>query len=179
MNIRPVKQEEHCITEKLVFEVFENTTFSDGLVEKTLIREIREKEYYIPDLDLVVEDSGEIIAHTILSKFPISNEHSKEVLLLSPVTVAINKQRQGVGEFMLREAIKIATNMGYQGIVVEGDYRYYRRFGFRTSTEFGIYASEKNLPPSEEYLMALELKDRGLETISGEVDFSLYSALVH
>ena len=59
---------------------------------------------------------------------------------------------------MFREGIKLAAELG-----------------FRTSTEFGIHASAKNLPPSEENLMALELSENGLKNISGEVDYSIYS----
>ncbi|UTE76697.1 GNAT family N-acetyltransferase [Rossellomorea sp. KS-H15a] len=179
MKIRPVKKEEYRFIEDFVYEIFRNTTFSDGVIEKALVREIREKTYYIPQLDLVVEKEGRIIGHFILSKLPISHKHEHEILMLSPVTVALNQQQQGVGTFMLEEGIRIAAEMGFKGIVVEGDPRYYHRFGFRTSTAFGIYASEKNLPPSEENLMAMELSEKGLENISGEVDYSIYRALRH
>ncbi len=177
MIIRAVKQEEYRFTEDFVYEIFKNMSFSDGVVEKSLVREIREKQYYIPQLDLVAEENGEIIGHFILSKFPISNKYENEILLLSPVSVAIKKQRQGVGKFMLQEGITLASERGYKGIIVEGDYRYYRRFGFKASTEFGIYASKKNLPPSEENLMAMELCKDGLKNISGEVDYTIYQSL--
>jgi putative acetyltransferase len=114
-----------------------------------------------------------IIGHFILSKLPISNRYENEILMLSPVSVAINKQRQGVGKYMLQEGIKLAAKMGFKGIIVEGDDRYYQRFGFRTSTELGIYASKKNLPPSVKNLMAMELCENGMENISGEVDYSI------
>jgi predicted N-acetyltransferase YhbS len=179
MKIRPVKKEEYRYIEDFVFEIFRNTTFSDGVIEKALVREIREKPYYIPQLDLVVEEEERIIGHSILSKFPISHRHEHEILLLSPVSVAINKQRHGVGTFMLEEGIALAEEMGFKGIIVEGDPRYYHRFGFRTSTEFEIYASEKNLPPSDENVMVLELCEDGLRNISGEVDYSIYRALRH
>ncbi len=39
--------------------------------------------------------------------------------------MAINKQRQGIGKYMLQEGIKFATKKGYRGIIVEGDYQYY------------------------------------------------------
>ncbi|MEH7114671.1 hypothetical protein V7124_20280 [Neobacillus niacini] len=78
----------------------------------------------------------------MLSKLPISNKYENEILMLSPVSVVIKKQRQGVGKFILQEGIKLASERGYKGMIVEGDFRYYRRFGFRTSTEFGIYAEE-------------------------------------
>ncbi len=152
MKIRPVKKEEHRFIEDFVYEIFNKTAYSDGLLEKALVREIREKHFYIPQLDLVVEDDGMIVGHFILSKLPISNRHEHEILMLSPVSVAIKKQRQGVGKYMLPEGIKLAAKMGFKGVIVEGDHRYYQRFGFRTSTEFLIYASNKNLPPSSEEL---------------------------
>lgn len=177
MKVRLVDKEEYSFIEDFVYEVFKESDFSDGVGEKALVREIREKRFYIPQLDLVVEEDGVVLGHFILSKFPISNKYENKILMLSPVSVAISHQRQGVGKFMLEEGIKLAAEIGYKGIIVEGDYRYYQRFGFRTSNEFGIYASKKNLPPSEEYLMAMELSENGLENISGEVDYSMYDAL--
>ena len=177
MNIRTVNKEEYRFIEDFIYEIFSTTSYTDGVLEKALVREIRENHYYIPQLDLVVEEEGRIIGHCILSKLPISHRHENEILMLSPVSVAMNKQRQGVGTFMLQKGIKLAAEMGYKGIIVEGDPRYYQRFGFRTSTAFGIYASEKNLPPSVENLMAMELCEHGLENISGEVDYSIYDAL--
>ncbi|WP_144526968.1 N-acetyltransferase [Peribacillus simplex] len=179
MEIRPVEKEEYSFIEDFVYEIFKNTAYSNGLAEKALVREIREKHYYIPQLELVVEEEGVIIGHFILSKLPISDRYENEMLMLSPVSVAINKQRQGVGKYMLQEGIKLAAKMGFKGIIVEGDDRYYQRCGFRTSTEFGIYASKKNLPPSVENLMAMELCENGMENISGEVDYSIYNALTH
>ena len=179
LQIRSVKKEEHHLTEDFVYEVFKNNKNSDGITQRDLVKEIREKAYYIPELDLVVEEEGVIVGHFILSKFPISNKHENEVLMLTPVSVDIQKQGQGIGKFMLQEGFKRAAKMGYKGVIVEGDFRYYRLFGFRTSTVFGIYASKKNLPPAEEYLMALELCDQGLAEISGEVDYSMYKVLTH
>jgi putative acetyltransferase len=177
--LRAVKKEEYSFIEDFVFEIFNNTNYSDGVIEKSLVREIREKHYYIPQLDLVAEEKGAILGHFILSKLPISNKHVNEILMLSPVSVAINKQQQGVGKFMLQEGIILASEMGYKGIIVEGDFRYYQRFGFKTSTEYGIYASNKNLPPAKEYLMAMELCENGLSNISGEVDYTIYHSLTH
>lgn len=179
MDIRTVRKEEYAFTEEFVYEVFKETKFSDGAIERALVREIREKQYYVPGLDMVAEENGEIVGHFILSKFPISGKFENEVLLLSPVSVAIEKQGQGVGTFMLQRGIQFAADLGFKGIIVEGDYKYYQRFGFKTSTEYGIYASDKNPPPSEEYLMALELKEKGLADISGEVDYSIYESLTH
>ncbi|WP_251029195.1 MULTISPECIES: hypothetical protein [unclassified Bacillus (in: firmicutes)] len=40
--------------------------------------------------------------------------------MLSPVSVAINKQGQDIGTYMLQEGIKLAAKKGFKGIIVEG-----------------------------------------------------------
>ncbi|WP_409295820.1 GNAT family N-acetyltransferase [Peribacillus sp. SCS-26] len=179
MEMRQVRKEEYKLTEDFVYEVFQHTSYSDGRLEKALVREIREKPYYLPQFDLLIEAGGSLAGHVMLSRFPISGARGGEVLMLSPVSVATRRQRQGIGRHMVRTALDMAASRGYKGVIVEGDYRYYRQFGFRTSSEFGIHASEKNLPPAPEYLMAMELCPGGLASVSGEVDYSIYQALTH
>jgi predicted N-acetyltransferase YhbS len=177
MRIRKVNKDEFEYIEEFVYEIFKNTDYTDGILERKLVREIRESQYYIPELDLLAEEDGKILGHFIMSKFPISNQYQEEMLLLSPVSVAIKRQRQGLGKQMLRGGIEQAKKMGYKGIIVEGDPAFYNQLGFVTSTKFGIKASEKNIPPSEDCLMAMELYEDGLKNISGEVDFSIYNSL--
>lgn len=71
MKISVTKKEAYHFTEDFVLKVFQHTDYSGGVVEKDLVREIREKQYYIPQLDLVVKEDGVIIGHCMLSKFPI------------------------------------------------------------------------------------------------------------
>lgn len=177
MKIRKVEKEEYVYIEKFVYEIFKNTDYTDGILERELVREIRESQYYIPELDLVAEEDGKILGQFIISQFPISNQYQNEMLILSPVSVVIEKQRHGIGKQMLKEGIELARGMGYKGMIVEGNPAFYSQLGFITSTKLGIYASKKNLPPSEECLMAMELCEDGLKNISGEVDYSMYSAL--
>lgn len=160
-----------------MFDVFKETSYSNGQIEKKLVREIRSSKYYVPILDFVVEEKSTVIANCILSMFPLSGQHKDKLLLLSPVSVLTDFQKQGVGKMMITKAIGMATVMGFKGIIVEGDPNYYHSFGFNTSTEFGIYASSKNRPPSPDNLMALELSKSSLKNISGEVDYSIYKAL--
>jgi len=178
MKVRKVKNEEHVYIEEFVYEIFKNTDYTDGILERELVREIRGSKYYIPELDLVAEDDGKILGHFIISKFPINNQYENEMLILTPVTVVIEKQRHGIGKQMLKEGIEQAKEMGYKGMIVEGNSAFYSQLGFITSTKFRIYASKKkNFPPSEECLMSMELCEDGLKNISGEVAYSMYSAL--
>ncbi len=43
MNIRTVKKEEYRFIQDFVYEIFRNTSYTDGVLEKALVREIREK----------------------------------------------------------------------------------------------------------------------------------------
>ena len=73
MIIRKVKEEEKVFIEDFVLEIFRDSTpYSDGVLEKALVREIREGKYYIPEFDLVAEEDGKIVGHYMMSKFPIS-----------------------------------------------------------------------------------------------------------
>lgn len=43
------------------------------------------------------------------------------MLMFSPVSVAIHKQRKGAGIDSLQEWIRLAAKIPYRGIIVEGD----------------------------------------------------------
>lgn len=158
-----------------VEEVFRGTDYSDGMLERKIVSEIRESKYYVPELSMVAEnENGEIVGHFMLSKFPIEGKHEDKVLLLAPVAVSTKCQKQGIGTIMLNHGINAAKEMGFAGIIVEGSPKYYNRFGFVKSTNYNLIAS-KGIPA--EALMAMELYDGGLSGIEGKVNFSIYKCL--
>ena len=73
LNIRP---ETHCDYKDIVSLVLrsfrEGTEYSDGTDIVALIEEIRDSDYYIPELSFVAELDGEIVGH-----FPPYPEHKK------------------------------------------------------------------------------------------------------
>ncbi|PFK02535.1 GNAT family N-acetyltransferase, partial [Bacillus cereus] len=50
MKLRVLKKEEYSFIDDFVYEIFKNTNHSNGIAEKALVREIREKPFYIPEL---------------------------------------------------------------------------------------------------------------------------------
>ena len=175
MVIRTEKQEEHQIVEDLVYDVFKGTKFSDGFLEKELVKEIRSSRFYVPELSIVaVSDSGMIIGHIMLSKFPLSGKNEDKVLLLSPVSVDPSYQKQGIGMKMIETGLDMAEEMGFRGVIVEGSPDYYGKTGFENHKEFGLTAAA-GIPG--DYLMAQELIKDGFRGIEGEIDFSIYKCL--
>ncbi|WP_255260258.1 hypothetical protein [Bacillus cereus] len=43
MKLRVVKKEEYCLIDDFVYKIFKNPNYLNGLAEKVLVREIREK----------------------------------------------------------------------------------------------------------------------------------------
>lgn len=178
ISIRPERPEDFEAISKLVYESFHyGTSYSDGNVEERLVREIRSKQYYIPELSFVAEMEGKMVGYFMLSHFPISGQHQDELLLLSPVAVEYHHLRQGIGKAMINLGLEKAREQGYKGVLVEGNPEFYHIFGFVTSTEYGIYPSSEVKLPSPECLMVLELCKDGLADIKGEVTYRMYKTL--
>lgn len=174
ITIRPETREDfHAIADLVRYSFKHGTKYSDGEKEEKQVEELRSKENYVPELALVAEKNGEMCGYFMLTKFPIGN-NSKDVLILSPVAVDYTMQDTGIGTSMIELGLEKAKKLGYNGVIVEGNPDYYHRFGFVTSTEFGIEAGDDVELPLPECLMALELSRGGLKGVKGKVDYSMY-----
>ena len=165
---------------KLVETVF--TAHSDaeeGKLVRSLVEEIRSKRFYLPELELVMVDgdTDEVIGYVNFSRFHLGGKYEEELLLLSPVAVKTELQRQHISKELIEYGLKKAADMGYKAVIVEGNPQNYRNRGFVTSRDFGITAHESVGLPAPECLMVQELVPGGLEGIQGEVCYSDYECL--
>ena len=150
----------------------------EGIVVRQLVEEIRAKKYYLPELELVtVDENDEVIGYAMFSRFHIEGRFEHELLILTPVAVKTELQRQHISKDMLEYGFKKAKEMGYRAILVEGDPKNYNPRGFMPSYRFGITAGPNLHLPSPECLMIKELEAGALDQISGQVDYSFYEAL--
>jgi len=83
---------------------------------------------------------------------------------LAPLAVRPTFQRRGIGASLVRAALERAREAGYGFVVLLGDPRYYRRFGFRPGATLGL-ACEFAAP--EEAFMATELAPGALAGVTG------------
>lgn len=97
---------------------------------------------------LVAEEKGEIVGHIALSRL----KSPAKSLALAPVTVAPDRQGEGIGGALIRAAIARAIADGDALIFVLGDPAYYTRFGFTTET-----ATRFDCAYAGPYFMAMEL----------------------
>ena len=159
-----------------VFTAHENV--EEGKLVRSLVEEIRNKRFYLPELELImVDENDEVIGYVNFSRFHLEGRYENELLLLSPVAVKTELQRQHISKELIEHGFERATEMGYKAVIVEGNPMNYRSRGFVTSVDYGITAHESVGLPAPECLMVRELIPGGLSGIHGQVCYADYECL--
>ena len=149
-----------------------------GKLVRSLVEEIRSKRFYLPELDLVmVDENDRVIGYAMFSRFHLEGKYEDQLLLLSPVAVKTELQRQHISKELIEAGFEKAKEMGYEAVLVEGNPQNYNPRGFETSYQYGIVAGPKINLPAVECLMVKELVSGALESIKGIVDYSDYECL--
>ena len=175
-----VMEEKHLLpTLELVQTVFtESEGPEEGALVRRLVEEIRSKRFYIPELEIVAVDAQEApIGYCAFSRFHLDGKYENELLLLSPVAVKTEYQRQHISREMIEFGFEKAAALGYKAVIVEGNPRNYRSRGFMTSADYGITAHPSVCLPAPECLMVRPLVPGGLDGIHGQVCYSDYECL--
>lgn len=150
----------------------------EGRIVRQLVEEIRSKKYYVPELELImINEKDEIIGYAMFSRFHIENKYENELLILTPVAVKTELQRQHISKELLEYGFKKASKLGFKAVLVEGNPQNYNPRGFQSSYKFGIKAGPKIQLPHPDCLMVKELENGALDKIKGLVDYSFYDSL--
>lgn len=160
MEIRPETEEDIVAVREVNREAFGRGQ------ESRLVDDLREAGY--ARLSLVAEKDGRIIGHVMLSEATIRTEEGQVgALALGPVGVLPDRQGEGVGSALIRDALDRCAAAGHRIVVLLGHPSYYPRFGFSADLA-------KNLSSrySGEAFMALELTPGALSGVSGEFVFA-------
>ncbi len=158
-----------------VFTAHENA--EEGKLVRRLVEEIRSKQYYLPELELLMLEDGEPVGYVMFSRFHLGGKYDDRLLLLSPAAVRTDLQRQHICRDLIEYGFEHARKMGYTAAIVEGNPANYRARGFVTSAPFGIVAAESVHLPHPDCMMVKELVPGGLLGITGEVDYGMYETL--
>ena len=181
MRIIKVMEEKYLLPSAVLVEAVFTASESpeNGTLVRRLVEEIRRKRFYEPRLELVMVDSGtdEVVGYVNFSRFHLEGRYEDKLLLLSPVAVKTQLQRQHISKALIEYGFEKAAQLGYKAVIVEGNPMNYRSRGFRTSAGYGITAHASVGLPAPECLMARELVPGGLEGIHGQVCYSDYEAL--
>ena len=144
----------------------------EGKLVRCLVEEIRAKRFYLPELELVMVEDGEVIGYVMFSRFHLEGKYENELLLLSPAAVKTELQRQHISKELIEYGFETARKLGYRAVLVEGNPMNYRSRGFVTSADHGITAHSSVGLPAAECLMVRELVPGGLEGIKGQLRYA-------
>ena len=164
---------------QLVEDVFADSEGEEsGKIVRSLVEEIRSKRFYLPELELImVDEKDDILGYAMFSRFHLGGKYENELLLLSPVAVKTELQRQHISKELIEFGFEKAKEIGFKAVIVEGNPQNYNPRGFETSCKYGILAGKTLSLPSPECLMVKELVEGALLNISGIVEYSDYQYL--
>jgi putative acetyltransferase len=144
VTIRAERSDDHRAIAGVVEAAF------GSAAEARLVEAIRSSPEFVPDLSLVAECAGRIVGHVMISHAELHEGGARHrIATLSPLAVAPDFQRRGVGSALVREATARADDRGESVVVLEGSPTYYGRLGFEPSAQYGIHIALPSWAPPE------------------------------
>lgn len=159
MTIRPTRPDEYRATECLTREAFWNK-YQPGCDEHLILHNFRDDPAFVRELDCVLEDGGELLAHIMYCRAWLDSERAGRVpvLMFGPISVRPDRQRQGYGSAIIGETLARAAALGHGAVLITGSPAYYARFGFESCARHGIYYRGADRSEPADYFMCRELR---------------------
>jgi len=96
---------------------------------------------------VAVDDHEHVVGHVQLSRSWVDARPALvEVLVLSPLSVAPERHREGIGTALVRAALASAEDLGAAAVFLEGASRYYGRRGFQAAGPLGFGRPSPRIP---------------------------------
>lgn len=133
-----------------------------------LVEELWASEWYERELSFVAEAGERVVGH-VMNTWVGLDDGPLRLLQLSPLGVHPDHQRQGHGSALVRASLEAVRARGEPLLLVEGNPRYYGRFGFVRADELGL------LPPPEalyDWAFQVAVLDEGAPLPQGRVVYT-------
>lgn len=131
-----------------------------GADEAHLVKALRQQGYVVTSL-VAVDHDDSVVGHILFSRLPIEGEHgTHDGAALAPMAVHPARQRQGIGQALVKAGLQRCRAKGVEAVVVLGHPDYYPRFGFSTEAARLLEA-----PYQGEAFMALNLRDAAASVV--------------
>lgn len=169
IRIRLERKEDERVTENLVRESFWNV-YRPGCVEHYILHQLRNDKDFVPELNFVMEQDGELIGQNVFVKAVIRADGSRSIpiLTMGPICIIPGLKRQGYGKILLDASLQKASELGFGAVCFEGNIDFYGKSGFDYASKFNI--RYHGLPDGADasFFLCKELVDGYLTGVSGE-----------
>jgi predicted N-acetyltransferase YhbS len=163
--LRVEEEKDYSIVENITREAFWNV-YRPGCDEHLVIHNMRNASEFIRELDYVAIYNNEIVGNIVYVKSKIISAIKEyDVLTFGPISVLPMYQKKGIGKKLIEHTIKKSKEIGFNAIIIYGNPKYYEKFGFKNTKEYGITDMEGNYSDA---LMVLELFPNSLKNIKGK-----------
>ena len=167
--IRSEEKGEYRKVENMVRESFWNV-YRPGCMEHYVLHQLRKDAAFVPELDLVMEQNGELIGQNMFMRAWIAADDGSKIpiMTMGPICIAPQWKRKGYGKILLDYSLEKAKELGCGALCFEGNIDFYGKSGFREASEFGI--RYHGLPEGEDasFFLCKELIPGYLDGITGE-----------
>ena len=168
-TIRLERKEDNRNVENLVRNSFWNV-YRPGCLEHYVLHTLRTNKDFVPELDFVMEQDGEIIGQNVFVRGQIRADNGKmvPVLAMGPICIKRELQRQGYGKILLDYCLEKATALGYGAVCFEGDIGFYGKSGFSFARNFGLRYHGLPAGADDSFFLCKELRPGYLSGVTGE-----------
>ncbi len=127
----------------------------DGATVATLVDALRASGHV--RAELVAEAGGAVVGHVMLSRSWVDARRALvEVVVLSPLSVAPERQGAGVGTELLGAAVAAGRQLGAPAVFLEGDPGFYSGRGFEPAAPRGFVRPSPRIPEPAFQVVVLE-----------------------
>ena len=162
--IRQARKTDFPAIYHLVQTAFATAKVSDG-TEQDFVLELRRRDTYRPELELVSEKKGALTGHILLTELPVpGGPEGLRGLMVAPLCVRLEDRNQGLGGQLLHEGGRRAAELGYNALFLVGDPDYYGRYGFQNAVSLG-FQNASGVP--DQFLLARGLTPDALQNAGG------------
>ena len=167
--IRLERKEEYREVEHLVRESFWNV-YRPGCLEHYVLNQLRSDPAFIPELDFVMEQNGQIIGQNMFMHAFIKADDGREIpiMTMGPICIANHLKRRGYGKILLDYSVEQAAKLGCGALCFEGNINFYGRSGFVFASEKGIHYHGLPEGADASFFLCKELIPGYLDGITGE-----------
>lgn len=148
-----------------ILEVHRRAFGDEGDRVVRIVQEVTASDAYVPELSFTEVVDGRIVGHVMCSWMTIEDSDAR-LLQLSPLGVLPEHQGRGHGSALVRRTLDAVRAMGEPALLLEGNPKYYGRFGFVRADELGL------LPPPEalyDFAFQIAVLDPDAELPRGQV----------